>query len=306
MTIPPQDRITVACATDETYVDGAVVMLASAAAKLGPGLQLEALVVDCGIAPSTRNTIVRCLQSAYPEAKTTFLPLAASNLAAYGPTHIAHVSKTTYARLFLPRLLPNHRRCIYLDGDLLVDTDLAELFTHDLHGHPLAAVVDSGRPTLADYGIERYLPAGTDLQQRAFNAGVMLLDLDRMRTLPWFQEPERFSGYEVICADQGLLNLVFAGDWLELPARWNRQVALWPEYSVFRDTPGQIWHSYKRNKPWHFLPAGAHGLVGDYYRCAKRVRWTQLTRPHLVSRSAPLRDAVKSGRANLSRWLRKP
>jgi lipopolysaccharide biosynthesis glycosyltransferase len=306
MTIAPQNEITVACATDETYVDGTVVMLASAAARIEPGHRLEVLVVDCGIAPSTRDKIARCLHTAYPGVRITFLPLAAANLADYGPTHIAHVTKTTYARLFLPRLLPEHRRCIYLDGDLLVDTDLAELFNQDLHGHPLAAVVDAGRATLADYGIERYLPAGTDLHQRAFNAGVMLLDLDRMRTLACFREPERFSDYEVICADQGLLNLVFAGDWLELPARWNRQVALWPGYSVYRDTPGQIWHSYKRNKPWQFLPAGAHGLIGDYYRCAHRVRWSQLTRPHLSSRCSPLRDFAKWSRASLLRQLRIP
>ena len=304
-TTPPSRTVTVACVTDQTYVDGAAITLASAASRLHPDWELEAFVADCGIEPATRARLADCIHSAYPRCRITFLDIDPALLDGFLSTDIAYISKATYARLYLPRLLADRDRCIYLDSDLLVDADLSELFALDLQGRPAAAVGDTGHPTVGDYGIDALLPAGTDLRSRAFNAGVLLLDLARLRTMPCFQHPETLAGRKVLCADQALLNLAFSGNWLELPERWNRQISLWPHYAFFRDAPGQVWHIFKQNKPWHFSPAGARGLVADFYRCARRIGWTPLTRPHLVLQSSTTRDFVKWSRALLCR-LRNP
>lgn len=45
-----------------------------------------------------------------------------------------------FARYLIPSLLPeNVERVIYLDQDVLVQKDLAELWDVDMEGHPIAA-----------------------------------------------------------------------------------------------------------------------------------------------------------------------
>lgn len=306
MTAAAPTRVTIACITDQTYADGALITLASTAAHLRRETLLEVFILDCGLQPETRDRLAQLLPRAHRRCTITFRSVAPAELAGFCRSTVPYITQATYAKLLLPRLLPECDRCLYLDSDLYVDADLGELFATDLRGHPVGAVPDTGMRTLAAYGIKRYLPPGTSLDLPAFNAGVLLLDLALLRERPCFRDSAAFAGMEVICADQALLNLVFAGDWLELPARWNHQVALWPHYSLFRDAPHQVWHIYKQNKPWHFQPQRARGLVADCQRSARHVGWTPLTRPHLRTEASPWRDLLKWSRAAVCRRLRAP
>ena len=51
-------------------------------------------------------------------------------------------SKSTYARFFIPEYLEGVPRCIYLDTDLIIFSDLAVLHNLDLHGKSTACVID--------------------------------------------------------------------------------------------------------------------------------------------------------------------
>src|SRR3712207_6473353 len=64
-----------------------------------------------------------------------------------------YVSRATYLRLLLPRLLPAHvERLLYLDCDILCAGSLRELFDLDLRGNVLAAVRDAHAGRLSDMG----------------------------------------------------------------------------------------------------------------------------------------------------------
>lgn len=136
-----------------------------------------------------------------------------------------HISKMTFARILIPRIFTNTvSRVLYLDTDLLVLDDLGLLYKTDLEGAVLGAVLDSldmqlkhGRP-----GFEEVL-AKVPRVQNYFNAGVLLIDLER-----WRKERISEKALEYLAqhtqtpfVDQDALNLACDGLWKRLDPRWN-------------------------------------------------------------------------------------
>jgi len=115
----------------------------------------------------------------------------------------------------LPNVLAHLDKVLYLDGDLIVRGDLAELYATDLTGRYLAAVVDSG----SIYYRHKYVQQVQDY----FNSGVMLLNLALMRSEGASEklvEAKRNSG-DSLLMDQNVFNVVFDGKVRLLPIRYN-------------------------------------------------------------------------------------
>ena len=53
---------------------------------------------------------------------------------------ISHITSPTYYRLLLPALLPDVEKCIYIDGDTIVDGDISKLYAEDLGDNLVAGV----------------------------------------------------------------------------------------------------------------------------------------------------------------------
>jgi lipopolysaccharide biosynthesis glycosyltransferase len=184
-------------------------------------------------------------------------PEAAFDVDARGPYGVA--STATYRRLLLPELLPELDRLIYLDADIIVRDDLAELWTTALDDHPLGAVPDAWA---ADNAVMRQrFPSGY------FNSGVLLMDLASWRA----QRIERRAFALVheylaggargpLLYDQDPLNEVLKGSWQRLSPRWNFTVYFTDaaaaalaipaeEFGNIRDAPAII-HFLGGYKPW--------------------------------------------------------
>lgn len=143
----------------------------------------------------------------------------------------AYVSKASYLRLLLPRLLPEHvERLLYLDCDIVCVGSLRELFDLDLRGNVLAAARDAHAGKLSDMGGMPGLAQYPDLDPDApyFNAGVLLIDLpswlDEGITDQCFEYVRRHAT-EARFTDQDALNHTLHGNWLRLPKIWNHMVA---------------------------------------------------------------------------------
>ena len=130
----------------------------------------------------------------------------------------------TLYRLFLPKLsgLEQCSRLIYLDTDLIVDTDLWEMWTVDMGTALLAAVPDpclhkalenmgqghkdQWARKVAQYSAELGIPT-----ERYFNAGVLLLDLDGIRREGLFDQALRMVWKEprLFHPDRDAINKLF-------------------------------------------------------------------------------------------------
>lgn len=175
---------------------------------------------------------------------------------------IGHTTVSTLDRLLLPSLLGRLERVIYLDVDLVVIGDLAPLWHLDLGGRPLAAKPSSSPGTR--WGIQmlyhalgslpidrareiaRWLHETGPMTFRAFNAGVLLMDLERMRS---DRAVPLLLSLVTNCAmnDQDALNAYARSSYVELSPAWNAA----PRQD---DTQGaKIIHFVGPVKPWHDL-----------------------------------------------------
>ena len=108
-------------------------------------------------------------------------------------------------------------KALYLDSDILVLDDLAELWRTDLQGRPLAAAVDSHSAVNAQRIGLQLDSSDASPGGHYFNAGVLLVDLPKWRSE---QISERALDYLTenplsLMADQDALNIACRGMWKE-------------------------------------------------------------------------------------------
>jgi lipopolysaccharide biosynthesis glycosyltransferase len=148
-----------------------------------------------------------------------------------------HTTVSTMDRLLLPEILPQINKIIYLDVDTVVLADLAELYqinidSYSLAGKPsnyeswkylykLASKAANTLEAEKSWKLRRALSAEYRLQNRAFNAGVLLMNLAKMRR-------ERFTELHLpyiekwAMNDQDALNLYAnKSSWMVLDSKWN-------------------------------------------------------------------------------------
>ena len=152
------------------------------------------------------------LASAFPSLPVTFLPCDHITYRVGGgrPTRIpARITISTMDRLLLPGMLDDVERVVYVDIDTLVLGDICSLAGSELDGRPMAARDSTVSEASEWFRAARRLPEAeaTELRRRMFsehgyghaalNAGVLVLDLDRMRrddfTTRYLAWVERYS-----------------------------------------------------------------------------------------------------------------
>ena len=197
----------------------------------------------------------------FPEVTTTWLPCDAVD---YGPVSgmLKHITVSTMDRLLLPELLPELSRIVYHDIDALPLGDVAELYDWDLRGQPLAARTAVATHVVSGFGgimraagrFAENPEAFHDLIRRVyrrfgydfdyFNAGIMVLDLDRLRADDFCREflpyAERYG-----MNDQDVLNCYAGPNRAVLPPAWNTM----PTQEAVTERP-RIIHWAGLMKPW--------------------------------------------------------
>jgi lipopolysaccharide biosynthesis glycosyltransferase len=178
-----------------------------------------------------------------------------------------HISTMTYARFVIPRLFPpSVSRVLYLDTDLLVLDNLEPLWCADLEGAVVGAVLDR-----LDSQIKAAMPGLENVPRvrEYFNAGVLLIDLDRWREERISERSREyllqhpFSPY----SDQDALNVACDGHWSRLDPRWNFQAHLEAKIAGMAqdDLPGIV-HFVTRFKPWKPSSVSANAALYDAFR----------------------------------------
>lgn len=184
-----------------------------------------------------------------------------------------HVSLAAYYRLFVGSIFKNYSKVIYLDSDILILSDLSELYDTDLEGYPCAAALDVGTASFNRRGgkYRRYARYMKDTLyvpdiESYFNSGVMIFDLDEIRLKNY--EPRMIELAKLnnrYLHDQNVLNAMFYNNYKELKPEWNYQWQVryeFPEYkkrlsqdlldsyNAARNSP-KIIHYLSHVKPWN-------------------------------------------------------
>ena len=122
-----------------------------------------------------------------------------------------YITPAACLKFDLPNLIPQHEKVLYLDGDILIQKDLSDLFAINIDDAYAAAVKDlplkNNSLNIQDY----------------FNSGVMLLNLKLLRenNMPTALLHLRKTATGLTCMDQDCFNLLFEKKVQFLPMTYN-------------------------------------------------------------------------------------
>lgn len=251
----PANNIAVALAADDQYL---------------PYLYVAALsVIEHSVEKACLDFIILYFGSREEEARELIRPLSTSHVSVrllplevdLSSFHISrHISCATYNRLFLPELLPNYERILYMDCDTLCLRDISPLFHMPLGDNYIAACRDMSYDTIpriqATSECGRFTPY--------VNCGILLMNLAAMRR-------DGIQEKLVACAaeknhplhDQTVLNIICQGRIALLPEEWNFCLHNWAHSPILlsparkrcaehiRRKSYAILHFCSPRKPWH-------------------------------------------------------
>ena len=162
-----------------------------------------------------------------------------------------YYSKTTYFRLFIPSLYPQYDKALYLDADIVLNADVAELYNIDIKDNLVGAAPDEVvgfTPIFREY-VERVV--GVSSYKHYFNAGVLIMNLKALREFN-FQEKFLYLLDKVtftVAQDQDYLNRICKG-------RVHLLDVVWDKMPVGRRTIAnqdiKLVHYNFAQKPWHY------------------------------------------------------
>ncbi len=244
------DRIDIAFGFDGRYAPHAANVMASIV-RHAPGARMRFIVLHAEVSTEQKRRI----EQAAAGSEFVWVEVGDDDLPAYATR--GHMNRTVLFRLGLEAMAPaDCKRVLYIDADTIVLGDIREMWTADLGPHALGAVTDCYQDAVK-FGQTWSLPPGG----RYFNAGVQVIDLEKVRAGKLFSQALAFvveHDAKLHLGDQDALNYVFWKDVAVLEPTWNVQRYLKRHEIAGETAPDLRWgHAMPRlvhyigpEKPW--------------------------------------------------------
>jgi lipopolysaccharide biosynthesis glycosyltransferase len=235
--------IHIALAADAKYAMPLSVVICSAAWNCDRRRRLVFHVIQNGMDNEVKGRIEASLQkTGFPDANIQWIPIELDQIADLRVAN-THLSALAYGRLLIPLLLATDlAKVLYLDSDVVVLGDVAELWDRDIGAQSVLAARDLIACVGSSRGIADYRELGISPDAKYFNSGVLLMNLSKWRT---HQVSSRVFQYirdhrsTIRMEDQEGLNAILFDDWGELPFSWNWQI------------PWRMYRRGKKEMPWN-------------------------------------------------------
>ena len=176
---------------------------------------------------------------------------------------IKHISYNAYYRLKAAEVIPlKYDKCLYFDCDVIVNTDLLELFNTQLNDYYVAGVKAVGY-FFSEFNAQKYCEQiGIPNIQQYINSGVLLFNLQKIRedniTELWIEEALKNK----LPGDQDVINKICFDHIKHIPYKYNvcairlyekdellRKALSQTEINEARQSP-LIIHYANEEKPW--------------------------------------------------------
>lgn len=177
-----------------------------------------------------------------------------------------HLSIETVYRLFIPELLGQYEKIIYIDCDLVVNADIAELYKQDIGDYIFGAAPDVYTKEAKDH-FEDVLNVPSEI---GFNAGVLLINVPRFcqenvkeKCFALLREDWERLERKFIYMDQDVLNIVCQGKVKLFSMEWDFQwgcakgydiepEGIYAEEYLKAQSNIKILHFSGEDKPWAY------------------------------------------------------
>ncbi|KAJ7675793.1 glycosyltransferase family 8 protein [Mycena polygramma] len=316
--VPEKDLgygVNLAVAANSEFAMAAAVAIRSAVEKTcteEDPTRFSVYVLDCGLSDDDKRMIRESIP-AQDEVTIMFIDLPRNSL--------TERMGAVWAKVDMIRVLPV-QRVLYLDGDVLVvEGSLKDLWKTDLGGKSLGAVRDVG------------FPNGHETKAAYFNAGVLLLDLEKCRQK--IDQLEALSQKSLRFQDQDALNLHFRGDWVSLGQEWNAQGLgtyadlrsedrdeMAVQLAIMKSQPrivhftgpvhpsmAEVLNPFVKYsaKPWGYASAPNNPFCAAWWRMLDKTQWrgTQTSDAYRESRKAKYEEALSTAASEFQKVFRK-
>lgn len=272
--------IHVAVATDDNYAHHLSVAIVSMLENMSKERSLHIYLLNEILLEKTKSKLEQL--KTIGRFELSYINVSCKEYETYKAIVGLYISRLTYARFQLPTILGHLNKCLYIDCDVLVKQDIGKLWDIELPENAYLGAVEepAARHRNKDLGIpERF---------SYFNAGVLMLNLEKLRT---FHLEEKAFGFlkekgSLMYADQDILNALFYDTWYALPLKWNvhshvyilKDSNIYYRYSleeangVFNDVA--IVHFSHERKPDSLISQSESR--DDYWRYLKLTAWKHM------------------------------
>ncbi|WP_449495020.1 DUF4422 domain-containing protein [Bifidobacterium rousetti] len=250
--------VPVVFAADNNYVSQLATTMFSAMTNASKDRYYDVVVLQRNIEWDRQERLRQFFTSRFPNMSLRFKNVD-REVAGYDlTTSNAHISVETYYRFLIQKLLPFYDKVLYLDSDIVINGDIAELYDTELGDNLLAAVHDIdylGNLNMPDGIRMKYSKSTLRMKDpyRYFQAGVLVLNTKAMRAHYTIRQ---WLGYasnpDLIYNDQDVLNMHCEGKVLYLPWEWNVVHNLEDRVGrIFSCAPSDMYDAYlkSREKP---------------------------------------------------------
>ena len=157
---------------------------------------------------------------------------------------LPYISNIAMARIFIPDVLPKSvKKCIYLDCDTLVLTDLKELWNICVTNYAVALSIDIYAHKTKDFLYPECLPY--------YNSGVILINVDYWRKNNTVEQLVQYLRcHNLIFPDQDAINVILKGKILTLDTKYNNLCMISYNYPIYNKSSDCILHFASQIKPW--------------------------------------------------------
>jgi len=168
---------------------------------------------------------------------------------------VAHISNITYYRLLLHKYLENFDKCIWLDSDTIICSDISELYEFEIGDNYIAGVKAPAYQLAADYHCKRLkIPS----IEGYINAGILVVNMKKLRENQMEYLFLELSKRNYADVDQSVINVACYGKILHLNFKFNFQPSRLYEsnkdiFKIF--DPHEIAQAYTNPTVVHFLDA---------------------------------------------------
>ncbi len=233
-------------AVDDKYVPFLTIALDSLKAYASNGNRYDIYVLTTGISESGKLAVKKRESD---DLTVRFVDVNEKLERVSESLHLRdYYSMATYYRIFIAGMFPELDKAVYIDSDIILRADIAELYETELGDNLVGAVPDGAVAVVPEFRLYTKEVLGI-VAENYFNAGVLVMNLKRFRELDFYGKfCDLLSKYKfTVAQDQDYLNVVCHGLVKYLGEEWNRM----PIEGEGKPEPKLV-HYNLTMKPWRY------------------------------------------------------
>ncbi len=238
--------------------------------------QIDFYVMDGGICRKSKKLIEASLKK-FKHKTIKYLDMTKFELSRF--PNLRHYSLNAFSRFFIPKLTPKLGKAIYMDVDVIIKDDIAELYNQPLGKYAIGAVLE-------DFYVGNYTNLKTDIWPKYkggdqyFNSGVLLLDIQKLIKANSVEKLVSLAVKlfdKLSTADQDVFNILFDGKFKVLDYRYNFMpdffYLLKAKHPERQEVKPLIIH-YTAQKPWKAECA----CSADFHEIMQQTKFADIVR----------------------------